>query len=88
MRDMAEGRLLRRLMQAGIAADTGEFRRTAEEVIREERARKHHLLANGLERILYGEVKGGAKRPTLEPPRDRDRNLPLLSPVVWGRGLR
>jgi SpoVK/Ycf46/Vps4 family AAA+-type ATPase len=78
MRAMAEGRLLRQLMQAGVTSNTEEFRRAAEEVIREERARKHHLLANDLERILYGETRGGPKQPSLDVPRDRERSLPLL----------
>ncbi|HEY7376018.1 MAG TPA: ATP-binding protein, partial [Polyangia bacterium] len=84
---MAEGRLLRRLMQAGVAADTVEFRRAAEEVIREERARKHHLLANDLERILYGETKGGPRRLALDVPRDRDRNLPFFEIRQGARDL-
>ncbi len=76
---MAEGRLLRQLMKAGTQGDADSFRRAAEEVIREERAKKHHLLATDLERILYGESKAPAReawRP--EPPRDAERGLSLI----------
>jgi hypothetical protein len=55
---MPEGRLLRRLIHAGARGSQDEFRSVAEEVIREEREKRHHLLANDLERILYGEGTG------------------------------
>lgn len=77
---MAEGRLLRQLLKAGTHGDADSFRRAAEEVIREERAKKHHLLANDLERILYGESRTAQvrdpRRP--DPPRDAERGLPLI----------
>ncbi len=52
-----------------------------EEVIREEREKQHHLLANDLEKILYG--RPIAAPPTLRRlsetvPTDRERGLPLL----------
>lgn len=79
---MAEGRLLRQLLKAGAQGDTDSFRRAAEEVIREERAKKHHLLANDLERILYGEPSRSKPRegvrPLPEVPRDSERGLELL----------
>lgn len=77
---MAEGRLLRQLMKAGAQGDADSFRRAAEEVIREERAKKHHLLATDLERILYGESKTAHLREGFhpEPPRDKERGLSLI----------
>lgn len=77
---MAEGRLLRQLMKAGTDGDAQSFRRAAEEVIREERAKKHHLLATDLERILYGESKAPQAREGWrpEPPRDAERGLSLI----------
>jgi SpoVK/Ycf46/Vps4 family AAA+-type ATPase len=83
--------LLRKLIGAGARTDDGEFRRAAEELIKQEREKKHHLLANDLERILYGEQ--GAKprtasRPTrYEVPKDRERGLPLLDIREPVRGL-
>jgi SpoVK/Ycf46/Vps4 family AAA+-type ATPase len=78
---VAEGRLLRRLISAGAKADVPEFRTAAEEIIREERGKKHHLLANDLERLLYGE-QGAAPRPARpvhhDVPKDRERGLSLL----------
>lgn len=78
---MAGGRLLRQLIRAGAASSSGEFRDVAEQVIREERNKKHHLLANDLEKILYGE-NGHAHAQPLFPmpdvPTDRERKLPLL----------
>jgi SpoVK/Ycf46/Vps4 family AAA+-type ATPase len=78
--NMAEGRLLRQLMKAGTQGDADSFRRAAEEVIREERAKKHHLLATDLERILYGESKASQARESWrpEPPRDTERGLSLI----------
>lgn len=79
---VAEGRLLRKLIGAGSRTESSEFRRVAEEVIKEERDKKHHLLANDLERILYGE-QGTSRRTALRPeryeiPKDRERGLALL----------
>lgn len=79
---MAEGRLLRILLKAGTEGDEASFRRAAEAVIQEERAKKHHLLANDLERILYAESAHQkaprAARPGRELPKD-ERGLDLLS---------
>ncbi len=52
MSTVAEGRLLRQLFKVGAKAGGDEFRSVAEEVIREERARKHHLLASDLASAL------------------------------------
>lgn len=78
---MSSGRTLRQLIKSGANGDAEAFRRVTEEVIREERDKQHHLLANDLEKILYG-------RPAAVPltihrlsdaiPTDRERNLPLL----------
>ena len=51
---MSSGRTLRQLIKSGSSGDLEAFRRVTEEVIREEREKQHHLLANDLERILYG----------------------------------
>lgn len=78
---MAEGRLLRKLIGAGARAEDPEFRRVAEEIIKQERAKKHHLLANDLERILYGEHGAGARQPLRlqhDIPVDRERGLALI----------
>ena len=42
---MAEGKILRQLVRAGTQQDGPAFRQAAEQVIKEERAKKHHLLA-------------------------------------------
>lgn len=79
---MAHGRLLRQLIRAGVGASSDEFHDVAEQVIRDERQKKHHLLANDLERILYGESSGESKSlfstSLAEVPTDRERQLPLL----------
>lgn len=51
---MATGKLLRQLIKTGVEGNTDAFRAASEEVIREERAKQHHLLATDLERLLYG----------------------------------
>jgi SpoVK/Ycf46/Vps4 family AAA+-type ATPase len=78
---MAEGHLLRKLVRAGSQADTEEFRTAAEELIRLERDKRHHLLANDLERILYGErssTRPSARAVIQESPKDRERGLALI----------
>ncbi|MDK2887519.1 MAG: hypothetical protein PWP72_397 [Thermoanaerobacter sp.] len=80
---MTSGRLLRQLIKIGARDGGEEFRRVAEEVIREERLKNHHLLANDLERILYGEHSDPSRksfpRVLYDIPRDRERGLPLLA---------
>lgn len=79
---MAHGRLLRQLIRAGVNTSGDGFREVAEQIIREEREKKHHLLANDLERILYGETKSNTGSLLLtslpEIPTDRERQVPLL----------
>ncbi len=52
---MASGKLLRLLVQSGASGDPRAFRTATEQLIKEERAKQHNLLANDLERILYGD---------------------------------
>ena len=78
---MASGRLLRKLIKTGAEGNHDAFRQISEEVIREERAKHHHLLANDLEKILYGRKRNpGVTSHSLSEsaPADRERNLPLL----------
>ena len=78
---MASGKLLRQLIKTGAEGNHDAFRQVSEEVIREERAKHHHLLANDLEKILYGRRKSSNARPfplSEKVPTDRERNLPLL----------
>jgi SpoVK/Ycf46/Vps4 family AAA+-type ATPase len=85
---MAEGRLLRKLIKAGASLPSDDFRRAAEEVIREERAKKHHLLASDLERILYGAATPETHRVVRDVPRDRERGLNLIEIREPVRSLR
>lgn len=78
---MATGKLLRQLIKSGMEGNAEAFRAASEEVIREERQKQHHLLANDLERLLYGRTRDFAHspgRPLGKPPVDRERNLALL----------
>ncbi|NNN70549.1 AAA family ATPase [Vibrio sp. 3-2(1)] len=52
---MASGKLLRLLVQSGASGDPTAFRSATEQLIKEERQKQHNLLANDLERILYGD---------------------------------
>jgi len=52
---MASGQLLRQLIKSGSLGDDAGFRAASEAVIKEEREKNHHLLANDLERLLYGD---------------------------------
>jgi len=87
---VAEGRVLRKLIVAGVRTEDAEFRQAAEELIKQERDKKHHLLANDLERILYGEhgvKKPAARSVRYELPKDRERGLALLDVREPVRGL-
>lgn len=78
---MASGKLLRQLIKTGSEGNHDAFRRASEQVIEEERAKRHHLLANDLEKILYGRRNVAAPQHFMlneRQPKDRERNLPLL----------
>jgi ATP-dependent 26S proteasome regulatory subunit len=79
---MANGKILRQLMRAGASGDSAAFRRASEAIINEERQKQHHLLANDLEQILYGEHLAVAnvrpKQLISDIPVDKERGLPLL----------
>ncbi|MBZ0121771.1 MAG: ATP-binding protein [Sandaracinaceae bacterium] len=86
---MTQSRTLRRLVRSGTSGDAGEFRRAAEDLIREERQKKHHLLANDLEQLLDQGTVSERKAPsrTYEPPRDRERGMPLVDVRAARRDL-
>lgn len=78
---MATAKLLRQLVKTGTEGNHEAFKRVSEQLIQEERSKNHQLLANDLEKILYG------RRNSIVPlhsvlndrlPKDKDRNLPLL----------
>jgi SpoVK/Ycf46/Vps4 family AAA+-type ATPase len=84
---MASGKLLRQLIKSGVLGDAAGFRVASEAVIKEEREKNHHLLANDLERLLYG-GQNAARRdirklhslPGL--PTNKDNGLALLEERV------
>ena len=78
---MPSGKLLRQIVKVGAESNNEEFVRVVHALIREEREKKHHLLANDLERILYGETAAGLRPQRYFPhdvPVDKERGLPLL----------
>ncbi len=78
---MASGKLLRQLIKSGAEGNHDAFRQVSAEVIQEERAKHHHLLADDLEKILYGRNNNPTKLYALHNdylPKDKERNLPLL----------
>jgi SpoVK/Ycf46/Vps4 family AAA+-type ATPase len=74
---MASGKLLRQLIKSGAEGDLACFRSASQAVIDEERAKKHHLLANDLEKILYSHTEDN-RRFQANLPEDRERGLPLV----------
>jgi SpoVK/Ycf46/Vps4 family AAA+-type ATPase len=78
---MASGRLLRQLIKTGTEGNRDAFQRATEEVIRDERAKNHHMLANDLEKLLYGRAETAVLPPLLADrlPKDKERGLPLLN---------
>lgn len=88
---MANAKTLRQLIKAGSRGDEAAFRQASESVIRQERAKQHHLLANDLEKILYAgqlpRLSGKARLAMPEPPVDKERGLPLVDIRQPGRSL-
>lgn len=86
---MANGKLLRQLISSGLQGDLPNFRAASEAVIAEEREKKHHLLANDLEKLMYGTQSAGTPPPghlklASSMPANKDSGLSLLElrPVV------
>lgn len=75
---MASGKLLRQLIKSGSEGNLEAFRSVSEEVIQDERAKQHHLLANDLEKILYGRPLPHRHIGENRVPSDKERGLPLL----------
>jgi SpoVK/Ycf46/Vps4 family AAA+-type ATPase len=78
---MASGKLLRLLVQSGTSGDPTAFRSATEQLIKEERAKQHNLLASDLERILYGERAAPANiahNILPEAPSDEDSGVRLI----------
>lgn len=90
---MASGKLLRQLIRSGVDGDDSGFRQISEALIAEERLKHHNLLANDLEKILYGSAAiNGSKKITKmglkqNIPIDKERGLPLLELKEPVRGL-
>lgn len=82
VRVMASGKLLRQLIKSGTLGDDAEFRAASQAVIREEREKNHHLLANDLERLLYGggvtERNQPRQRVVNDFPTNKDNGLALF----------
>src|SRR5580704_1165122 len=79
---MATGKLLRQLVKSGVEGNNVAFKEASRHVIEEERQKQHHLLANDLERILYGSQSRSqttTQASRLALPSDREKNVPLLS---------
>lgn len=79
---MVNGDLLRQLFRGYAKHDDSAFRSAATELIQEERAKNHRLLADELERILRN---GNGVSPTpssytngYEIPKDKEKGFPLL----------
>ena len=80
---MASGQLLRHLIKSGTLGDKAGFHAASEAVIKEEREKNHHLLANDLERLLYGsqttsQTNFRKLREAVGFPANKDNGLALL----------
>jgi SpoVK/Ycf46/Vps4 family AAA+-type ATPase len=78
---MASGKLLRLLVQSGASGDPTAFRSATEQLIKEERQKQHNLLANDLERILYGDrstPNSTAHNILPEAPFDKESGVALI----------
>jgi len=87
---MASGKVLRQLIRAGAEGDLAGFRLASQSIIDEERQKQHHLLANDLERLLYGDRMATPAQSrklhavTSQLPANSDSGLDLLEsrPVI------
>lgn len=78
---MASGKLLRQLIKTGTEGNLAAFKEASEQVISDERQKKHHLLANDLEKILYGRSTHISPEFSVlndQLPKDIEKNLPLV----------
>lgn len=80
---MASGKVLRQLIRAGAEGDIAAFKAASHSIIEEERQKQHHLLANDLERLLYGTQNGISSNVRKlhkgsELPTNKDNGLALL----------
>lgn len=84
---MASGKVLRQLIRAGADGDIAAFKAASHSIIEEERQKQHHLLANDLERLLYGtrnDVSSNVRKlhKGIELPTNKDNGLALLEERV------
>ncbi len=86
---MASGKVLRQLIRAGAEGDLAGFRLASQSIIDEERQKQHHLLANDLERLLYGDrmsipAQSRKLQAVSNLPANKDSGLDLLEtrPVI------
>lgn len=87
---MTSGKLLRQLIKCGVEGNSESFTDISEAIIKEERQKQHHLLANDLEQILYGRPKNasaGMRTFKGNIPTDQERGTPLLEVKEPVRGL-
>lgn len=79
---MASGDLLRKLFRSYAKHDDAAFRIALQEIVEEERAKNHRLLASDLEKILLsgnGHYNNNwSAHSAREVPKDRERDTPLL----------
>lgn len=78
---MASAKLLRQLVKTGAEGNHEAFKRVSEQLIKEERTKNHHLLANDLEKVLYGRRNSVPSMHSVlndRLPKDKERNLQLL----------
>ena len=78
---MARAELLKQLFRAYQNSDSELFLEVARTIADEERKKHHGILANELLRILDNGVVAASPRvlsPILPPPRDQEKNTPLL----------
>jgi len=90
---MTSGKLLRQLVKAATEGNKQSLEEAVFQVIYEEREKQHHLLANDLERILYGMGgKAGDSAPIPSGvlnsiPSDKERGLELVQIYQPARSL-
>jgi hypothetical protein len=81
---MAQADLLVRLLKSATNNDQQTFRKTAEELIQEERSRGHRILADRLHKSIQPDLFQGARTvfPKTESGNGRLKELAGLSPVI------
>ena len=83
---MATAKLLRQLIKTGTEGNQDAFKRVSEQLIQEERAKSHYLLANDLEKFSMAAGQLTKQQLTADRPPSQGQGAQSTSPTDQGGG--